>query len=85
MAPSRLTTEIAFGQVPHTAHSVTLVVRVTPKSGGLLIYTSPDDTQPLVACKGPAQHISIGYGTGKILVEKLAGTTDFEIKVVSWG
>jgi len=85
MTLSRQTTEITFGQVPHTAHSVTLAVRVTPKSGGLLMYTSPDDTQPLVACKGPAQHITIGYGTGRIFVEKLAGTTDFEIKIVGWG
>jgi hypothetical protein len=78
-------TEFVFGhQVPPSTQSVTVSIRITPRSGTVSIYASPDDNHPMVQCKGPSQQVTIGYGTGRIFLEKTSGTTDYEIRVLSW-
>jgi hypothetical protein len=78
-------TEFEFGErVPPTAQSVTLSIHIMPRSGTVSIYASPTDDRPMVQCKGPSQQVTIGYGTGRIFIEKSSGTTDFEIGVLRW-
>ena len=60
--------------VPATAQTVTLRVKIHPMRGSVLIYRSLYDTKP-VRCDGPTRTITIGYGAGKIYVEKTHGAS----------
>ena len=81
---SDLTEVSVEGRVPASASSVTLSVSVTPRSGGVLIYSSPDIRSSFMMCKGGVCQITLGYGTGKFYVQKLPGTKDFKIDVQGW-
>jgi len=69
--------------VPAIAQTVTLRVKIHPMRGSALIYRSLYDTRP-VRCNGPAQIITIGYGSGKIYVEKTHGASYCTFELLGW-
>jgi hypothetical protein len=81
--PADLTEYVADG-VPHSAQSVTLSVRIAPRTGAVAVYASPTDSNPAIQCKGPSQQITVGYRSGKFYIRMLPGTDAFAIKVVGW-
>lgn len=76
--------EVSLGHlVPPGVQSVTLMVKVKPRNGAVLVYRSPSDPSA-IRCNGPMHEITIGYGTGKFYVQKIEGAVSFEIAVVAW-
>ena len=69
--------------VPKGVQSVTLNVKIKPRTAAVLVYPSPGDPYA-IRCNGPFHEITIGYGTGNIHVQKVDGAVSFEIDVIGY-
>ena len=69
--------------VPSKAQSVTLRIRIQPKGGMVFLYPSMDATQPL-QCEAPGRHVTVGYGSGTLYMQKVGKVTELTIEVLGW-
>lgn len=68
---------------PETATAVTIRVKITPPFGAVLIYGSPDFTNP-IKFHGPQQIGSVATRGPIIRVELVDGATSWEIETMGW-
>lgn len=68
-----------------SAQTVTLAVRIKPRSGSVALYLAPTDARPAFICDGPGRQVTLGCQSGMIYMRKLYGAVDVEVRAVSWG
>ena len=78
-------TEVTLSGYTASAPTVTLTIRINPRSGAIAIYLAPTDAHPAFVCDGPGRQVTIGCESGKLYVRRLNGAVDVEIRVVTWG